>query len=166
MSPTYSICKNHGYLNGEQTICPICGKPTEVWSRITGYYRPVQNWNEGKAQEYKERKEYDIGHSVLKGKGVLSEKKPDATVVNNALINEEGIMLFTTKTCPNCKIASTWLNNAGIEYDKVDAEENVELTKKFAIMQAPTLVVCSKDGVMTYCNASNIRKYIDSLQKG
>ena len=51
ISPTYSICEDHGYLVGEQPICPVCGKPTEVWSRITGYYRPVKNWNEGKAQE-------------------------------------------------------------------------------------------------------------------
>ena len=52
ISPTYSICEDHGYLVGEQPICPVCGKPTEVWSRITGYYRPVKNWNEGKAQEF------------------------------------------------------------------------------------------------------------------
>lgn len=166
LSPTYSICKSHGYLNGEQAVCPICGKPTEIWSRITGYYRPVQNWNEGKAQEYKERKEYDIGHSVLKGRDMMAEKKPEASAHQEISVNEEGIMLFTTKTCPNCKIASTWLNNAGIVYDKVDAEENIELTKKFSIMQAPTLVVCTKNGVSTYSNASNIRKYIDSLQKG
>ena len=67
LSPTYSICPNHGYITGEQYTCPHCGAKTEVWSRITGYYRPIQNWNEGKSQEYKERKEYDIGHSVLKG---------------------------------------------------------------------------------------------------
>ena len=50
LSPTYSICKKHGYLAGEQYTCPECGEPTEVYSRITGYYRPVQNWNDGKAQ--------------------------------------------------------------------------------------------------------------------
>ena len=44
LSPTYSICQEHGYLAGEQKVCPICGKVTEVYSRITGYYRPVQNW--------------------------------------------------------------------------------------------------------------------------
>ncbi len=65
MSPTYSVCKNHGYLTGEQMICPVCGSHTEVYSRITGYYRPVQNWNDGKAQEYKDRKVYDIGRSSL-----------------------------------------------------------------------------------------------------
>ncbi|MEG2801757.1 MAG: ribonucleoside triphosphate reductase [Longicatena sp.] len=166
LSPTYSICKNHGYLTGEQSVCPICGQGTEVWSRITGYYRPVQNWNEGKAQEYKERKEYDIGHSILKGKEALPKEKPvEAIHKENVVDNEGTLMLFTTKTCPNCKIAGTWLQNAGIEYDKIDAEENVALTKKYAILQAPTLVVCKKDGCETYSNASNIRKYIESVQK-
>ena len=75
------------------------------------------------------------------------------------------IMLFTTKTCPNCKMVTTWLSNAGIEYDKIDAEDNMALSKKYSIMQAPSLVVCNADGYQTYCNASNIRKYIDSLNK-
>jgi ribonucleoside-triphosphate reductase len=69
MSPTYSVCKDHGYLTGEQPTCPICGNKTEVYSRITGYYRPVQNWNDGKAQEYKDRKVYDIGMSMQKHEG-------------------------------------------------------------------------------------------------
>ena len=67
MSPTYSVCGNHGYLTGEQPVCPKCGAHTEVWSRITGYYRPVQNWNDGKVQEYKDRKVYNIGRSVFTG---------------------------------------------------------------------------------------------------
>ncbi len=50
ISPTYSVCKNHGYIAGEHFTCPECGGQTEVYSRITGYYRPVQNWNDGKAQ--------------------------------------------------------------------------------------------------------------------
>lgn len=81
LSPTYSICPNHGYITGEQYTCPHCGAKTEVWSRITGYYRPIQNWNEGKSQEYKERKEYDIGHSVLKGRDVFAPQK-DAEAKN------------------------------------------------------------------------------------
>jgi len=65
MSPTYSVCKDHGYLTGEQYTCPVCGQKTEVYSRITGYYRPVQNWNDGKVQEFKDRKVYNIGRSTL-----------------------------------------------------------------------------------------------------
>ncbi|MFQ7310854.1 MULTISPECIES: ribonucleoside triphosphate reductase [Sellimonas] len=66
ISPTYSICQEHGYINGEHFSCPHCGKKTEVYSRITGYYRPVQNWNDGKLQEFKDRKEYIIEKSVMK----------------------------------------------------------------------------------------------------
>ena len=60
ISPTYSVCKNHGYIAGEVYECPCCHEKTEVYSRITGYYRPVQNWNDGKAQEFEDRKVYDI----------------------------------------------------------------------------------------------------------
>lgn len=66
LSPTYSVCKDHGYLSGEHFVCPKCGKKAEVYSRITGYYRPVQNWNDGKSQEYKNRTVYDIAHSDFK----------------------------------------------------------------------------------------------------
>lgn len=60
ISPTYSVCKKHGYINGESFTCPICGESAEVYSRITGYYRPVQNWNDGKREEFKERKPYKV----------------------------------------------------------------------------------------------------------
>ena len=65
ISPTYSICKNHGYLNGEVDVCPDCGEETEVYSRITGYYRPIQYWNDGKVQEFKDRQVYTIGHNDI-----------------------------------------------------------------------------------------------------
>ena len=65
ISPTYSVCKNHGYLAGEHFVCPECGEAAEVYSRITGYYRPVKNWNDGKTQEYKNRRVYDVNSSVL-----------------------------------------------------------------------------------------------------
>ena len=61
ISPTYSVCEGHGYLEGDYDKCPHCGSEVEVYSRITGYYRPIKNWNEGKAQEYKDRKEYAVG---------------------------------------------------------------------------------------------------------
>ncbi len=59
-SPTFSVCTDHGYLDGEQTACPKCGKETEVYSRVVGYLRPVAQWNKGKKEEYKMRKEYVI----------------------------------------------------------------------------------------------------------
>ena len=60
ISPTYSICKNHGYINGEEEFCSKCGNKNEIYSRITGYYRPIKNWNVGKISEFNCRKEYNI----------------------------------------------------------------------------------------------------------
>ena len=160
ISPTYSICEEHGYLAGEQPVCPICGKPTEVWSRITGYYRPVKNWNAGKTQEWHERKTYDMGHSVLKGRDLKVEKEEYQEHLQPH--EKERLYLFTTKTCPNCRIVKKMLAEANIPYELIDAEEEVELTRRFSIMQAPTLVAVTDKQYRKYTNASNIRKYIES----
>jgi ribonucleoside-triphosphate reductase len=155
ISPTYSVCKKHGYLAGEQFTCPHCGEKAEVYSRITGYYRPVQNWNDGKAQEYKNRKLYDIANSrpmpVSEFRSVSSQEE---------LCDEEDrLFLFTTKTCPNCKIAKEYLK--GVSYTVIDAEENADLTHKYSIMQAPTLVEIRNGKVKKYVNASNIKKFTE-----
>ncbi|MCR5143693.1 MAG: ribonucleoside triphosphate reductase [Lachnospiraceae bacterium] len=160
LSPTYSVCKEHGYIAGEHFTCPHCGKKAEVYSRITGYYRPVQNWNEGKTQEYKNRKLYDIKTSVLKrpieNKEIrIEDKKVDLTPMTQVKY------LFTTKTCPNCAMAKEILEDE--DYILVDAEEEVELTKKFGVMQAPTLVIVEGDNSEKYVNASNIQRYVDDL---
>ena len=146
ISPTYSICREHGYINGEQYKCPTCGGDTEVYSRITGYYRPVQNWNDGKTQEFKERKTYNVGQSMAR-----------ANRGNKA--DEKVTYLFTTKTCPNCGMAKDILNDANIEYKTVDAEENADMARKYGVMQAPTLVVIEGSDVKKYPNASNIKKF-------
>lgn len=157
LSPTYSVCKDHGYITGEHFTCPTCGKSAEVYSRITGYYRPVQNWNDGKSQEYKNRTVYDITHSHLKKKAARSAGK--VSTVLPEVQEEDGILLFTTNTCPNCKIAKQMLE--GMDYQIVDAEQHPDLVSKYGIMQAPTLVVRS-DGVMRkYVNASNIQRFVD-----
>ena len=163
LSPTYSICKEHGYLAGEVKVCPHCGAKTEVYSRITGYYRPVQNWNDGKLQEYANRTEYDIAHSSL--------KRPTRSVVTLSNFAEEVDVkveqpqnikyLFTTKTCPNCKLVKEYLKN--VPYETIDAEENMELARRYGVMQAPTLVVVNGDSHKKYVNASNIKKYVDQL---
>ena len=158
MSPTYSVCKDHGYLEGEQYICPQCGQRTEVYSRITGYYRPVQNWNDGKSEEFKNRKTYIPETSVL-SHGVLSEEAVIEQVIEASL---EDITLFATKTCPNCKMAKMLLDKAGIKYKVVDAEENPDLTKKYNVHKAPTLLVPTEDGYESFENASNIKGYIES----
>ena len=158
MSPIYSICKEHGYLVGEHFTCPVCGQEAEVYSRITGYYRPVKNWNAGKTQEYKNRMSYDVANSARK-KGEKAAARIVAAVEKK---NEEyapGTYLFTTKTCPNCKIAKEFLK--GMDYQAVDAEENQQLTEQFGVMQAPTLVVVKDGTVQRYVNAGNIKKYVD-----
>lgn len=161
LSPTYSICREHGYLAGEHTSCPKCGERTEIYSRITGYYRPVQNWNDGKLQEYQNRTEYELDKSSL--------KRPVSSIVKLSGFHKDAKIeietpenrkyLFTTKTCPNCKLAKELLKHEN--YVAIDAEDNPELARRYGVMQAPTLVVVSKDSCSKYVNASNIKKYTE-----
>ncbi len=156
MSPTYSVCKKHGYLAGEQYTCPECGATTEVYSRITGYYRPVQNWNDGKAQEFKERKVYNIENSVLtSGLKKVAEEAP-ACCCTAAV--EDGAYLFTTATCPNCKIACTVLDKAGVSYKKLLSDENKDLAIQLGIKQAPTLVLVENGQINKFAGVSDIKK--------
>ena len=157
LSPTYSVCKTHGYLAGEQFTCPHCGVKTEVYSRITGYYRPVQNWNEGKSQEYKNRKIYDIENSRVMPETSKQVVQETVNEITSPIL--DGLYLFTTKTCPNCHLAKEYLK--GSTYANVDADENEDLARKFNIMQAPTLVEIKEGTAMKYVNASNIKRFVD-----
>ena len=162
ISPTYSVCKNHGYLSGEHFTCPKCGEKAEVYSRITGYYRPVQNWNAGKTEEYKERREYVIETSVMKhGKpeGGLAETA-DSTATPAPEANDARHLLFTTEKCPNCRIAYGYLDKAGVAYEKMNAADHPDLVKQFGVTQAPTLIVTSSEGFTKYAGAGAIRKYL------
>lgn len=159
ISPTYSVCADHGYITGEHFTCPTCGKAAEVYSRITGYYRPVQNWNDGKSQEYKNRTLYEIASSTLKksceGKGAMTEDEVKIESEDNVKY------LFTTNTCPNCKAAKAMLE--GQEIQIIDAEAHPDMARKFGIMQAPTLVIGEGEHIQKYVNASNIQKYVEQL---
>ena len=175
MSPTYSVCKDHGYLTGEQYTCPHCGQKTEVYSRITGYYRPVQNWNDGKAQEFKDRKVYDIGHSRLTHSGpVMAAPQAEAAPEQAAEEPEKETkactsraILFVSATCPNCKLAISMLEKAGFLFKKVLATENPELTNQYGVKQAPTLVVLGQDGEFTkYKGVSEIKGMLMAKQVG
>ena len=157
ISPTYSVCKNHGYLTGEQYVCPECGESAEVYSRITGYYRPVQNWNAGKTQEYKERVEYNIETSVLTHEGPKEETAPTAPAADTAAL-ADGSYLFTSATCPNCKIACTMMDKAGYAYEKLLATEHLELTNALGIKQAPTLVVVKNGEVEKFAGVGAIKQ--------
>lgn len=167
ISPTYAVCPDHGYLTGEQAVCPICGKPTEVYSRITGYYRPVQNWNDGKAQEFKDRKTYDIDMSFKHYEKpcdsceIQVEEESPTTTTSPV----EQLILYGTKVCPNCKMAGIMLDKAEITYEKIYVEDQPEIASQYNIKQAPTLIVNNNNNIELYTNVSNIRKYIDSCQK-
>ena len=179
-SPTYSICPEHGYIKGEEWTCPECGKKTEVYSRVTGYYRAVQNFNDGKAHEFKDRKEYKFDSNTLSTPteaecescksdftelpAQVEEETSVGDAVRSILADTRKPMLFTTATCPNCKMAKKFIADAGFDCDILLAEENVELTKLYNINQAPTLVVFNDGEPQTISNVSNIRKYLDSLK--
>ena len=182
LSPTYSVCKNHGYLSGEQFTCPHCGESAEVYSRITGYYRPVQNWNAGKTQEYKERKTYDVAHSHLdpvkhpagcacgeepdmdRHIGAEPAKADEPAPAAEAAVPGGQALLFTTPTCPNCRLAVTMLDKQNFPYQKLNAEENVELAKQFGVKQAPTLVITTENGFEKYAGAGAIKQYAAAHQ--
>ena len=183
ISPTYSVCKNHGYLNGEQFTCPECGESAEVYSRITGYYRPVQNWNAGKTQEFKERKTYKPEISHLTHNGPLPDgeittrltgkyTRAEASAKSAAPAAEAAAapvtsgarkpILFKTATCPNCRIAISYLDKAGFPYEALLANENADLAVTYGVKQAPTLIVFADDGSYTkYAGAGAIKGFLN-----
>ena len=175
ISPTYSVCRTHGYLTGEKFTCPICGQKTEVYSRITGYYRPVQNWNDGKAQEFRDRRTYVVGASHLSHNGPRPTFEERARTAEAAPVPEaaakpapeaapasEGasVLLFKTPTCPNCKAAMALLDRAGVAYQALNANEERELVERYGVRQAPTLVVMNGDSFARYRGVSDIKGWI------
>ncbi len=172
LSPTYSVCSEHGYIAGEVYTCPKCGKNTEVYSRITGYYRPVQNWNAGKSAEFKDRKVYDMTHSNLRVASAAAQSDSDSSSKTSQVQTAQteacgtvqtkpsGAVLFTTKTCPNCKVAAALLEKAGIPFEKLLVEENRELAKDYGLKQVPALVIKDESGNSTYVGVPEIKKYL------
>lgn len=147
LSPTYSVCRTHGYISGEHYKCPVCGQETEVYSRITGYYRPVKNWNDGKSQEYKDRKVYDI-------------ENPNKQLPTCSSSQDKQLLLFTTPTCVNCAMTKKALSEAGIAYRVIDASAHQDLVEQYDILQAPTLVAVSNSTVEKYSGLIGVREYI------
>jgi ribonucleoside-triphosphate reductase len=152
ISPTYSVCRTHGYISGEHSICPGCGQEAEVYSRITGYYRPVKNWNEGKSQEFIDRKVYNIGKSNTK------------PAVGSPAQNKE-LLLFTTPTCANCAMTKKALSEAGISYRIIDASEHQDLVEKYDVRQAPTLVTITDNSVERYGGVISVKEYIGTYNQ-
>lgn len=175
LSPTYSVCAEHGYIAGEHFTCPTCGKDAEVYSRITGYYRPVRNWNDGKVSEYKSRKTYqnvqmlpkseprfNVPESSTRADASASVPAENETSCNVQTISDQEMILLSTKTCPNCRIASSELKKAGISFRVLYAEdpEGENLARRLGISNAPTLVVSEAENVRLIGNVSNIREFI------
>ena len=161
MSPTYSVCKTHGYISGEHFECPVCGASAEVYSRITGYYRPVNNWNDGKSQEYKDRLVYNIDHKAIT-ENIIKAKVAEAAACP---VTPTRVMLFATKTCPKCKIAASMLDKEGLEYEKLYVEDNEELARGYGLKQAPTLVVESANGTAKFVEIAGVKEFIASQIK-
>ena len=152
MSPTYSVCANHGYLTGEQSVCPKCGNKTEVYSRITGYYRPVQNWNDGKSQEFLDRKTYRVDSENV------PKKHSENAEAHSPVRRFE---LYTTSVCPNCRLIKPVLEDAGIEFEVRDAEIFENEARTLGLTQAPSLVAYG-DKTVIYAGIGRIKEFIES----
>lgn len=168
ISPTYAVCPEHGYIAGNVGTCPTCGKETEIYSRITGYYRPVKNWNAGKTEEFAERKTYDalgsLEHHCEKQDRIIQENENVHQEKETTPVKDE-IILFTKKDCPHCMTSKILLKKANIDYENIDAEDNADVTRSYNITTAPTMVVFKHGEKTVIENESNIRKYIDSQIK-
>ena len=172
LSPTYSICAEHGYLPGDQYKCPFCGKETEVYSRITGYYRPLKNWNDGKVQEFQNRLEYDQHKAGVPEAGAAPceamcetcqiEPPADSSEQVPESVAAEMPILVATETCPNCRMAARFLDEAGIAFTKVYASQRPDLIETYGIRTAPTLLVPDHGQMKAIINASNIRAYAEA----
>ncbi len=167
ISPTYSVCCNHGYIAGEEYSCPDCGNDTEVYSRITGYYRPVQNFNDGKAQEFKDRRVYDVANSHFEKSertvdhahcACCAEEKAPVAVDADAKF-----LLFATKTCPKCKIAAQLLDKKGVAYEKLFVEDNRDFATQLELKQAPTLVIQRGDEFEKIADLPAVKAFVESL---
>ena len=168
MSPTYSICSAHGYLAGEVKACPVCGGATETYSRITGYYRPIKNWNDGKSQEFKDRQTYEIETSTMRPKTATvtvtagaQKDTPELLPLENGTLKP---MLFTTHTCPKCKVVKAMFDEQSFDYDLIYADDQPELAQKLGIVNVPTLVIPTTDGVNKYTDVPAIRQYMNDCK--
>ena len=157
ISPTYSVCADHGYLAGEHFTCPVCGKKAEVYSRITGYYRPVQNWNDGKSQEYKDRRTYQVGGGAQSAAATCPVETPAQPA--SVCTADAPCTLFVTATCPNCRVVKPLLQRAGVAYEERDVAQHQEEAAALGLTQAPTLVVHSDPPVL-YAGVARIREFL------
>lgn len=150
----------------------VCGKETKVYSRVSGYYRPVQNWNDGKAQEFSERKTYDQDQAVegevlggVKDDIAATTETPIQTADEGTMdIDLDGLVLFTTKTCPNCKAAKIFMDKLGIDYKVLLSDENASLIDALGLRTAPTLINFKNKSVKDIVSGlPGIRAYVANI---
>ena len=168
ISPTYSICLKHGYIIGEKEECPQCHQKTEIYSRITGYYRPIQNWNIGKIAEFNTRKSYILKNNLKNDYChndncfVKKTKNIKKKIIN---FEQKKIFLITNKTCPNCNLIKMFLKQNHIKYQEINGNENDKI-KKYHISKVPSLLVINDENnnYIKYDDFSLIKQYIENVK--
>ena len=141
-----------------------CGEKTEVYSRVCGYFRPVSNWNKGKKEEFKDRKTYDIGRSHLTHVRNMAAEAMIQSAGTPVVTGSAQTLLFVGATCPNCRLAVQMLDKAGMDYETVMSQDNMELCRKFGVMATPTLVITDGEHTEKYAGAGAIKSYLKSEQ--
>lgn len=176
LSPTFSICEDHGYIKGEEFDCPSCGKGTEVYTRIVGYYRPVKNWNKGKKEEYFIRTEFDnpTESTVGDAANYTQQKKEETQEVatSQEIKNVDSTQLeltplsfdqniedesenriksfkfFYSDTCPNCPSVKDHVKNLDLngEYLNASKPDGLKLAREYNVMAVPTVIFFDNNG--------------------
>ena len=142
ISPTFTVCKNHGMMPGEHAKCPKCNEDTEVYSRITGYYRPVRNWNKGKQSEYKKRKEYSFSASIQSDKCKALELKNEAWSDKVEVTEGLTFKFFFSDNCTKCPPVKEYIKTLGLNGEFVNAysPEGMEDAQTYGVRSLPSVV--------------------------
>ncbi|MFC1478289.1 ribonucleoside triphosphate reductase [Candidatus Margulisiibacteriota bacterium] len=149
ITPTFSVCPDHGYLKGEHFFCPECGTESEVYTRIVGYYRPEQNWNLGKKSEYKQRVEFEVKEGITAPKETAPVKEPQtvtssiAEVTTTAQGKVTTYKMFYSDTCPNCPPVKNYMANLDLngEMHNASTEEGLNEARKYGVYSTPAVIL-------------------------
>jgi ribonucleoside-triphosphate reductase (formate) len=186
ISPTFSVCPNHGYVSGEHFSCPTCSAETEVYSRIVGYYRSIRNWNAGKREEYGKRKNYRFdgtaetrlpGRPIEAASPAVKDPSPDKQTgaVAGGFPDSSGLfwLLFSRSSCPNCPPVRSFVESLTLEGSVVDTdtEEGALAAVKYGVLAAPTAIFLDGSSREIFRGrtateiAANLRTYSSSSPK-